>query len=243
VSVSALIMSKMPIGVGRDRPEAVRSMADLQITPKSGAHVKRRALVVIDVQNEYITGNFLIEYPPVETSIPNIARAIDSARIAGIPVVAVQHILPSNAPVFAEGSVGAQLHPVVADRPYDLLVTKTLPSVFSASEFAPWLRENQIDTLTIIGYMTHNCNDATAREAMHRGFDVELLADAAGSLPYKNNGGTASAEEIYRVTSTVMESAYGAVTTTDQWITRLSERTETPRDNIFFSNQRALGKM
>lgn len=205
--------------------------------------MKRRALIVIDVQNEYINGNFLIEYPPVETSLPQIEKAIDSAHAAGIPVVAVQHILPSDAPVFAKGSVGAELHPVVADRPCDLLVTKTLPSVFSASEFAPWLKENEIDTLAIIGYMTHNCNDSTAREAMHRGFDVEVLADAAGSLPYKNNGGIASAEEIYRVTLTIMESAYAAVTTTDQWIARLTDQTEAPRDNIFFSNQRALGKM
>lgn len=205
--------------------------------------MKRRALIVIDVQNEYINGNFLIEYPPVETSLPQIGKSIDAARTAGIPVVAVQHVLPSDAPVFAEGSVGAALHPVVADRPYDLLVTKTLPSVFSASEFALWLKENEIDTLAIVGYMTHNCNDATAREAMHRGFDVEILADAAGSLPYKNNGGTASAEEIYRVTLTVMESAYAVVTKTDKWIARLNDETEAQRDNIFFSNQRALGKM
>jgi nicotinamidase-related amidase len=205
--------------------------------------MKKRALIVIDVQNEYINGNFLIEYPPVETSLPKIAKAIDAARAEGIPVVAVQHILPSDAPIFAEGSIGAQLHSVIVDRPYDLLVTKTLPSVFSASEFAPWLKQNEIDTLTIIGYMTHNCNDSTTREAMHRGFDVEVLADAAGSLPYKNNGGTASAEEIYRVTLTVMESAYAAVTTTDQWISSLSKPSEAPRENIFFSNQRALGKM
>lgn len=59
--------------------------------------MKKRALIVIDVQNEYINGNFLIEYPPVETSLPKIAKAIDAARAEGIPVVAVQHILPSDA--------------------------------------------------------------------------------------------------------------------------------------------------
>jgi hypothetical protein len=78
---------------------------------------------------------------------------------------------------------------------------------------------------------------------MHRGFNVEVLSDAAGSLPYKNNGGTASAEEIYRATLAVMESAYAAVMGTEQWIARLTDPAETPRDNIFFSNQRYLGKM
>ena len=61
----------------------------------------RRALIVIDVQNEYVTGNFRIEYPPVESSLPNIESAMDAARNNNIPVVVVQHVLPSDAPIFA----------------------------------------------------------------------------------------------------------------------------------------------
>ena len=205
--------------------------------------MSKRALIVIDVQNEYISGKFRIEYPPVASSLPQIEKSIDAAHAQGIPVVAVQHVLPSAAPIFAEGSEGVQLHQSVASRPYDLLVTKTLPSVFSAPAFEPWLKENGIDTLVIVGYMTHNCNDSTAREAKHRGYDVEILSDAAGSLPYKNSAGFASAEDIYRVTLVVMESAYGAVMTTDQWVARLGDPSAAPRDNIFASNQRALGKI
>jgi nicotinamidase-related amidase len=203
----------------------------------------RRALIVIDVQNEYITGNFRIEYPPVESSLPNIAAAIDAARSFDIPVVAVQHVLPVDAPIFAEGGEGVKLHPVVADRPYSHLVTKMLPSCFSAAGFDAWLKANNIDTVTVIGYMTHNCNDSTIREAMHRGYSVEFLPDAAGSLPYKNNAGYATAEEIHRVTTVVMESAYAAVMSTSEWIEGLSNPVHPPRDNIFLSNQRALGKL
>lgn len=203
----------------------------------------KRALVVIDVQNEYITGNFRIEYPPVESSLPHIEAAIQAARTEGIPVIAVQHILPSDAPIFANGSEGAKLHPIIAESHYDLLVTKKFPSVFSANEFGLWLKENEVDTLTIIGYMAHNCNDSTAREAMHRGFNVEILSDASGSLPYKNSAGSVSAEELHRVTLTVMESAYAAVMTTNQWIAGLSNPSDASRDNIFFSNQRAIGRM
>lgn len=203
----------------------------------------RRALIVIDVQHEYVDGNFRIEYPPVESSLPNIERAIDAAHEQNIPVVAVQHVLPSDAPIFAEGSKGAQLHPSVADRPYEYLVTKTLPSVFSQEHFDQWLKANDIDTLTVIGYMTHNCNDSTIREAMHRGYQVETLHDATGSLPYKNNAGFASAQDIHRVTLVVMESAYAAVMSTQEWIASLSSGAIAPRDNIYFSNQRAIGKM
>ena len=203
----------------------------------------RRALIVIDVQNEYISGNFRIEYPPVQSSLPNIERAIDTANARGIPVVAVQHVLPSDAPIFAEGSEGVKLHESVASRPYDALVTKTLPSVFAHTQFESWLKDNEIDTLTVVGYMTHNCNDSTIREAMHRGYHVETLSDATGSLPYKNNAGSATAEEIHKITLVVMESAYAAVMTTDQWIASLDKAEQAPRDNIYFSNQRAIGKM
>jgi nicotinamidase-related amidase len=203
----------------------------------------RRALIVIDVQNEYVTGKFRIEYPPVELSLPNIERAIDAAVKNHIPVVTVQHVLPSDAPIFADGSDGAKLHPVVAQRPHDYLVTKTLPSVFSTAGFDTWLKDNDIDTLTVIGYMTHNCNDATIREAMHRGYHVETLNDATGSLPYSNLAGSASAEELHRVTLVVMESAYAAVMSTRDWVASLSRDTQAPRDNIYYSNQRAIGKM
>jgi hypothetical protein len=43
----------------------------------------RRALVVIDVQNEYFEGGGLpIEYPPVAQSLPKITQAMDAAHAA-----------------------------------------------------------------------------------------------------------------------------------------------------------------
>jgi nicotinamidase-related amidase len=40
----------------------------------------KRALIVIDVQNEYVTGNLRIEYLDVQTSLPNIVTAVDAGR-------------------------------------------------------------------------------------------------------------------------------------------------------------------
>jgi nicotinamidase-related amidase len=71
---------------------------------RTDAKAPRRALVVIDVQMEYFNGGLLIEYPPVAQTLPNIGRAMDAARAAGIPVVVVQHSESAAAPVFAKGS-------------------------------------------------------------------------------------------------------------------------------------------
>ena len=214
-------------------------MSIAQITPETPS-APRRALIVIDVQNEYVTGNFRIEYPPVTSSLARIADAMDAAAAHHIPVVVVQHVLPADAPIFALDSDGVQLHPVITARHYDHLVQKTLPSTFAGTDFGAWLRANRIDTLSITGYMTHNCNDSTMRQAMHEGYQVEFLHDAAGSLPYKNSVGSASAEEIHRVVSIVMESAYAAVMDTATWIASLDTGLHAPRDNIYASNQRAV---
>lgn len=200
---------------------------------------KRRALIVIDVQNDYIGGNLPIEFPPVEQSLANIGRAMDAAKAAAIPVVVVQNILPEGAPFMANGTKGAELHPVVASRGWDHHIAKNLPSAFSNTGLEEWLRQRQIDTVTIAGYMTHNCDLSTVVQAMHAGFSVELLSDATGSLPYANRAGNATAEEIHRVMLVVMQARFAAVLTTDEWLRALATGAEPERDTIFASNQRA----
>jgi nicotinamidase-related amidase len=198
----------------------------------------RRALLVIDAQNEYFTGNLRIEYPPTTTSISNIGSAMDAATSAGIPVIVVQHDMPEGAPVFAKGSEGWDLHPEVAKRTADHHINKTMASVFTGTDLAEWLSANAIDTLTIVGYMTHNCDAATIFHAAHMGLKVEFLQDATGSLPYENAAGSASAEEIHRVFCTVFHSNFAAVTTTGNWITAVKEGQAIDPDNIYLSNLR-----
>lgn len=178
----------------------------------------RRALIVIDVQNEYFTGKLGISYPDPAITLPNVGRAMDAAVAAGIPVVVVQHITPPGTPIFAEGSHGAALHPSIAERPRDHLISKQLASAFTGTGLADWLRARDIDTVSIVGYMTHNCDAATVLHASHDGWQVELLSDASGSLPYRNRAGSASAEEIHRVFTVVMQTGFAAVVTTDDWI-------------------------
>jgi len=74
----------------------------------------KRALIVIDVQNEYVTGGLPIGYPSLDVSLANIGKAMDAARGAAIPVVVVQQVAPATSPIFARGSEGAALHPAVA---------------------------------------------------------------------------------------------------------------------------------
>jgi nicotinamidase-related amidase len=204
------------------------------------SNLPRRALLVIDVQNEYVSGNLLIEFPDVRLSLRNIGHAIDAAHAAGIPVVVVQNTAPPNAPVFVKGSLGWELHETVAGRKHDHYIEKTLPSAFAGTDLADWIAEHRIDTLTVAGYMTHNCVDSTIKHALHAGLAVEFLYDASGALSYSNRTGTASAEQIHRAFSVVLQSRFAAVLNTDEWIAALKSNTTPERDTIFSSNQRAI---
>jgi len=203
------------------------------------SHATRRALIVIDVQNEYVSGNLLIEYPDVRLSLKNIGLAMDAARAAGIPVVVVQNTAPPAAPIFVKGTPEWELHEVVSSRPRDHYLEKTLPSAFAGTDLAAWIESQQVDTLTVVGYMTHNCVDSTIKHALHAGLAVECLNDATGAVSYANRAGTVSAEQIHRTHAVVWQSRFAAVLDTAEWISAVNTGAAPERDSIFKSNQRA----
>ncbi len=197
----------------------------------------RRALLVIDVQNEYVTGALPIEYPPLPSSLANIGRAIDTAEKAGIPVVLVAQVAPASSPIFADGSDGAALHESVAGRAHDLLLDKRLPSAFAGTELDAWLAARDVDTVTIVGYMTQNCDESTARDAVHRGYAVEFLTDATGTLTLRNETGTVDARTLHDSVAVVLQSRFAAVVTTGQWCEAVAAGTALSGSNIFASTR------
>lgn len=202
----------------------------------------RRALIVIDAQQEYFTGSLPIEHPDPGASIANIGRAMDAARVAGIPVIVVQNRAAAAAPAFVPGTEGWELHEGVRSRPRDLFLEKSLPSAFAETDLAGWLASRGVDTLVVTGYMTHNCDASTINHALHLGLQVEFLSDASGSVPYENQAGAATAEEIHRVFCVVLQSRFAAVMSTEAWIEGLASGTAPVRDTIVASNRRARAR-
>jgi nicotinamidase-related amidase len=182
----------------------------------------QRALIVIDVQNEYFDGGLPITDPPTQTSLANIGRAMDAASERGIPVIVVRHTDDEpDGEIFREGSHGWELHPDVERRPRDHLVTKAMPGSFTGTQLESILSDAGVDTVAITGYMTHMCVDTTARQAAHLGLGVEILDDATGSLPVKSSGGSASGEELHRATLVAQGQFLADVVSTDAWLDRI----------------------
>lgn len=196
-----------------------------------------RALVVVDVQMEYFDGPLLVQYPPRDQSLANIANAIEFADANNVPVVLVQHQMPAGAPVFVEGTPGWSLHPEIARFANDSRkhIHKQNGSVFAGTDLATWLRENDIDTITIVGYMTNNCDLASAVEAEGLGFTAEILSDASGAINLANEAGKVSAEDLHNTLMVLLQSNFAAVGTTAQWTDAVSAGAELPKSNLVVS--------
>ena len=179
----------------------------------------RRALILVDVQQQYFGGPLEIQYPPHQESLPMIGQAIDAAAAAGVPVVAVQHSAGEGAPVFAPGTPEFELHPEIERRrtgEWKNLV-KSYGSVYAGTDLAAWLREREIDTVTLVGYMTNNCILASAVEAEFLGFTTEVLSDATGAINLANDAGSADAKTVHSTLLALLNSNWAAVSTTEVW--------------------------
>ena len=155
-----------------------------------------------------------------------IARAVDAATAAGIPIVAVQHSAGEGAPVFAPGTPEFGLHPDIERRRTDAWksVVKQYGSVYADTDLTAWLRRQDIDTVTLVGYMTNNCVLASAVEAESLGFNTEVLSDATGAISLANDAGFADAKTVHTTLLTLLNSNWAAVSTTGAWADALKAK-------------------
>lgn len=145
----------------------------------------RRALLVVDMINDYVRAGGPMEVPRARAIVPALATRIESARAEGVPVVYIvdRHshddadldVWGTHA---VEGSTGGEVWPELAPRADDRIVAHPTYSGFFKSDLDTALRALNVDTLVITGCLTEIQMFATATDAMQRGYAVEVPADA-----------------------------------------------------------------
>ncbi|KAB7833850.1 cysteine hydrolase family protein [Streptomyces mobaraensis] len=147
------------------------------------------ALLVMDVQRAVVD-------IAVDDSgyLPRLRGAIDGARAAGLPVIYVVIALRPGFPevgtrnrplaaiardgLFVEGEPGTEIHPDVAPRPGEVVVTKRRASAFSGSDLDVVLRARGIDSLVLAGVATSAVVLSTVCQANDLDFGLTVLSDA-----------------------------------------------------------------
>lgn len=177
------------------------------------------ALLVIDVQDEYLTGGLPIAFPPPQEALERIGEAMDAAHAHALPIVLVRHTEPDpSGGLFVAGTPAWEITASVVGRPHDVVVDKTLPGSFTGTPLSAWLAERDVDAVVIAGWMTHMCVDTTARQAMHLGLEVTVLEDATGTIDVSDD---LPAALVHRVELGVLGDGFAAVTRTAAWIDQL----------------------
>lgn len=211
-SLAAMTVAGPLVATANDHP-TLRTIGGAT-APKT-LDAKTTALVVIDFQNEYFSGKL---------PVPDGAKALDQARKLvrfadqhGIEVIHVQHINPAGAPVFAEGSKGADIVDGIKPGKSHMLLTKNQVSVFASTDIDARLRDKGIKTLIISGLMTHACVTGAARDAVPLGYNVIVASDAVATRPINafDGKGVMSAQDLHRAALTEISDAFAAVEPTD----------------------------
>jgi len=161
-------------------------------SPTNGARIDRNArpetaLVIIDVQDDW-TRNPKVGYAETDISdlIAHIQARYDAARKAGAKIVTVRQVftgwLTNLVVKLVSGGAGAQDSDGLKldDRlkiNADADFTKPFGDAFSNPEFERWLEAQKVGQLVLVGLDGCHCVQLTAKGALNRGFDVEILTD------------------------------------------------------------------
>ena len=211
---------------GESSHPTIRTMAGA--TPIDALQAAKTAVIVIDFQNEYFDtsaapgfsgGRMVI--PDGVSALKQTRRIIDAADAHGIQVIHVKHVLPADAPLFAEGSVNAAFHRDMQPRAGETVVQKENVSVFAGASAAVMdkaLKDAGIDTLIITGLQTHACVSGATRDAAAapRGYRVIVSSDATATRDLQlATGATIDHKTLHAASLGTLEDTYGDVMTSD----------------------------
>jgi ureidoacrylate peracid hydrolase len=173
---------------------------------------RHTALLVIDMQNDFISSEGLIGKEGVtrtgaQEMATRLPAFIADARAAGVLMIFIRNVYSTkrNAylsdawleqaahrksggytriPVCEEGTWGCDYYGEVRPQPDDIVVTKHRYSGFYNTELDIVLRANGIRSIILTGVGTAGCVETTAREGFIRDYYVVLVSDGtAAQLP------------------------------------------------------------
>lgn len=176
-------------------PKTLLAMSGAPMEPSK---LSESALVLVDCQNEYVSG--VLALPTVAPALKEAEKVLARARDAGAPVIHVVHHGQPGGGVFDPEGPSSQIAPDVSAIEGEAIVTKALPNSFTGTNLQTVLQETGKKELIIIGFMTHMCISATARAATDLGYRNTIVANATATrdLPGPGGDGVVSADELQR---------------------------------------------
>jgi ureidoacrylate peracid hydrolase len=184
------------------------------------ASPRHTALVVIDMQNDFIAKDGLIaregrDVSQAEAMAQELPKLLKTAREAGVFVVFVRNVYTTDnnfylsdvwleqaarkrnggytrIPVCGENSWSGDFYGDVRPLPGEPIVTKHRYSAFYNTDLDTILRANGIRTVVLTGVVTNVCVETSAREAFVRDYYVAVVKDGTAAYSQADHDMTLS---------------------------------------------------
>lgn len=163
-----------------------------------------RALILIDIQNDYFSGG-AAALEGSEIAAGNASVLLKHFRDKRLPVIHVKHhSVRKNATFFIPGTQGAGIHDIVSPAYGETVIIKNYPNSFRGTDLLEVLRTRGITEPVFCGMMTHMCVYSTVNAAFDLGFNCVVVWDACATRTLEFNGMRISAPEVHAVSLAAM---------------------------------------
>ena len=180
--------------------------------------MSKQALIVVDIQNDYFPAG---KWPlvGVEAAADKAAQIIKAFRDAGDLVVYIRHeAATADAPFFAPGTEGAQIHPKVLNRADEPVIVKQHINSFRDTELRAVLDQHGIDKLVVVGSMSHMCTHGITRAAVDFGYDTTVIHDACATHDLEFNGVKVPAAQVHAAFMAALAFGYAPVISAEEFL-------------------------
>ncbi len=183
---------------------------DILRTLKERCDPKNAALIVVDMQNDYISpkgsaGKRGEDCSAAEAMVPNFIRLIDEARRVGLTIIYVKttHSEWTDTPSWIyrssqkgglstcrESTWGAEFYQGISPLPTERVVIKHRYSAFINTDLNTVLKARGIQSVLVGGVATNVCVETTARDAYMFDYYVTMIDDCCAAYDAKLHLGT-----------------------------------------------------
>jgi nicotinamidase/pyrazinamidase len=181
---------------------------------------KKRALIVVDVQNDFCPGGALAVAEGDQVVAP-LNKLIDEFLQRGEPVFKSRDWHPEKTKHFAayggtwpvhcvQNTKGAEFHPDLIDDIHIRTISKGLGdedsySAFDGTDLALQLQRLGIEEVWVGGLATDYCVKNTVLDALKEGFKVKALTDAMRPVEFQSGDGERAIEEMRNAGAVIAE--------------------------------------
>ena len=169
-------------------PQTV-TIPDYEVHKRVTIDAARSALVIIDMQNDFVRDEGTLQVASAAATVPAICHLLELARDRGMRVAFSQDTHDPGDPEFdiwpphaLRGTWGAEMIDELAPREGELVVRKVRYDAFYATELDHWLRQWKVDTILLCGTVANICVHYTAASAALRWYDVVIAKDTVSAV-------------------------------------------------------------